>query len=325
MSTRRWVAALRPLRSLRRAALLPLALAAACGRGAPARLQIGQVTTDAAPAAASTLVARVEIRNDGGRELLLHGARLDCGCRLAAPLPGSLASGEQATLAVRCRAASEPSARPREISLLSSDPEHPEVAVQIVLPQGSPVGIEPAALYFGYVAIGASAVGELSLRSDENVAAPALPDGTDPAFTIEQRPPRADGRRVVRVRFTPRVSGPFHAALALGGATDTLPVSGVGYRGLIALPAEVSVPSETTGGAPPAIAVKAVGPAPVTITAVETPAGLVGELQTTTPGREYRLLLRARGGRVALGGGILLHTSDPDEPVLTIPLRDGSA
>src|ERR1700676_3640157 len=100
-------------------AWLLLALAAACDRGAPARVQIGQVTTDAVPGAGPALVARAEIRNDGGRELLLRGARLDCGCRLAAPLPETLASAERATLAVRCRAASERSARPREIALLS--------------------------------------------------------------------------------------------------------------------------------------------------------------------------------------------------------------
>jgi hypothetical protein len=112
---------------------------------------------------------------------------------------------------------------------------------------------------------------------------------------------------------------------AAGPTALTAIAGGVGYRDLIALPAEVSVPSEITGSAPPAIAVKAVGPTAVTITSVETPAGLAADLQTTTPGREFRLLLHPRGGRASTGGAILLHTSDPDEPLLTIPVRDETA
>ncbi|HEY2385690.1 MAG TPA: hypothetical protein VGK30_01910, partial [Candidatus Binatia bacterium] len=130
------------------------------------------------------------------------------------------------------------------------------------------------------------------------------------------------GARVLRVRFAPRAAGALHATLTLRGGTRA--ASAVGYRNLIALPAEIHVPSETTGGAPPVIALKAVGPAPVAITAIETPEGLSAEVQPPGAARELRVVLRAHGPRRG-GGAVVLRTSDPDEPVVTIPLRDGDA
>jgi hypothetical protein len=189
----------------------------------------------------------------------------------------------------------------------------------MTLPGGAP---PPASVYLGYVALGASAVHDVALRAG---ASDAPPTSSDPALSVEQRPPRADGARVVRLRFAPREAGPFHGTLALGSAGGALEVSGVGYRDLIALPAEVHVPSETTGGAPPAIALKAAGAAPIAITAVEAPEGLTADVQPRGIGREFRVLLHAHAGRRPTSGAIVLRTTDPDEPVITIPVRDGDA
>lgn len=294
--------------------LLAPALAAGCEGGAPPHLTLGQPVLDGA---GGTQRARVELRNDGGRALALHGARLDCGCRLLAPLPEQLAPGESATLAVRCRAERDAGARARTIAVVSNDPARPEAVAEVAWPPGGIV--EGPGLYFGYVALGVSAVRDLVLRADESETAPV---SSDPALTFEQRPPRADGAHVLRVRFTPRAAGPLHATLTLGGATRD--ASGVAYRNLIALPAEIHVPSETTGGAAPTIALKSVGATPVAITAVETPEGLSGEVQPPGAAHELRLVLRAHGPRRS-GGAVVLRTSDPDEPVVTIPVRDGDA
>jgi len=305
-------------RGRRPAAAVVLALVLGCGSGPPPRLTLGQPIVDAADASGRH-VARLELRNDGGRALALHGVRLDCGCRLQAPLPELLAPGEHATLAVRCRADADAALRPRAITVLSSDPERPEAVAAMTLPGG---GAPAVGVYFGYVALGASAVHDLALRAG---ASDAPPTSSDAALSVEPRPPRADGARVVRLRFAPRQAGPFHGTLALGGAGGALEVSGVGYRDLIALPAEVHVPSETTRGAPPAIALKATGAAPVAITAVEAPEGLTADVQPTGIGREFRVLLRARAGRRPTSGAIVVRTTDPDEPVITIPVHNGDA
>ncbi len=320
-AARRRAAALFAGRSRRPRILAALLVVTSCGYGAPARVGIGEVTTAAAPDDPGARVARVEIRNDGGGELLLHGVRLGCGCRVVSPLPDALAGGERATLAVRCRNDATAATRLHEIFMLSSDPDRSEIVIPLVLPHDATPGPEPGALYFGYVAVGSSMVRDVVLPPDGPGTVTSLPESMDPALTMERRPSRADGRRVLGVRFTPRTSGPFRAAVHLGGTSGTLQVSGVGYRGLIALPAEITLPTETSGGGLPAIAIKSVGAAPVAITSVETPAGLTGELQTSSE-REARLILRARAAHSA--GAILVHTTSPDEPVLTIPVHDGS-
>lgn len=304
---------------------MTLAIAAACGRGAPARLEIGDVVTEPAAGASRAVLVRLELRNGGGRELLLHGVRADCGCHPTSPLPEVLAGGERATLVLRCRSEAR-AARPREIRISSSDAARAEALVRFTIPQGSGVEVEPPALYFGYVAVGASAVRELALPPPVDAAAADIaPVAHDPELQVEQRPPRADGRRVVRVRFTPRAPGLFRGALELAGRPDAVAVSGVGYRAVLAFPAELALPSEVSAGTPPAIALKNVGATPLEITAVDLPPGLVGELQATSPGREFRLVVRAHGRLGAGESAIRLHTNDVEEPVVTIPVRDGGA
>jgi hypothetical protein len=244
-------------------------------------------------------------------------------------LPDALAAGERATLVLLCANAADATARPREIGLSSSDPVRGEVVVRFAIPQPIRVAVEPAALYFGYVSIGSSAVRELTLparsETEDTEGADLSPVARDPELQIEQRPPRADGRQVVRIRFAPRAPGPFRGALDLGGRADTVPVSGVGYRNVLAFPAELALPSEVTAGAPPAIALKNVGAAPLEISAVDVPPDFAAEVQTTTPGREFRLVVRVHGRPAAEHAAIRLHTSDAEEPVVTIPVRDGSA
>lgn len=301
----------------RRAAAV-LLLVAACGAPPPARLEIGSVTVDP-PGRDSAAVARVELRNGGGRDLLLHAARLACGCRLAAALPDVLAPGATTALVVRCRG--EARAPERDVRLLSSDPDRPDVAVSLGRPALAVPAVEPPSLYFGYVAVGRSATRDVTL--------PPGPEGeprvaADPPLAVEQRPPRADGAHVVRVRFSPVTAGVFRGALALGERGEVVPVSGVGHGNLLPFPAEVTVPSEVTANGAPAIVLKAVGAEPLEIAALELPDGLTGEVQTTIPGREFRITLRARGGRVTAPAAIRVRTTAPDEPVVTIPVRDGT-
>jgi hypothetical protein len=148
----------------------------------------------------------------------------------------------------------------------------------------------------------------------------------DPAITVESLPPRADGRHAYRVRFTPRAAGPLHTALDLGPERGTVAVSGVGFRSVLAFPAEVTLPNAATANGPPAIALKNLAEEPLEITRVDYPPGLTGDLQGLAPGREFRLALRARGpggprGEGGQGGAaIRLHTSAPDEPVVIIPV-----
>jgi hypothetical protein len=179
------------------------------------------------------------------------------------------------------------------------------------------------------VAVGASAARELAVPAGDGGAAADVgaspPVASDAALTVEARPARPDGRRAYQVRFAPLVSGPFHGTVDLGAHGGVVAVSGVGFRSVLAFPAEVVLPSEVTAGTVPAIALKSVAAAPLAITEVELPPGITGEMQTTTPGREFRLVLHARGAVDASGPPIRLHTSAADEPVVIIPLRDGDA
>ncbi len=188
-------------------------------------------------------------------------------------------------------------------------------------PRGEHHAFEPSALYFGYVPVGGSATREIALAADATTA--GAPIAREAELQVETRPPHADGRHVIRVRFTPHAAGPFHGTLTLDGR-PAIAVSGVGYRGVLAFPAELTLPSEVSPGAPPAIALKYVGPAALEIGAIETPPGVTAELQTTTPGREFRLVVRAHGP-LAPDAALRLRTSDAEEPLVTIRLRDVGA
>lgn len=347
-----------PIRLL--AALLAGACAGACETGAPPRLEVtGGVTgaplsgTSAPGEGASPRVAlragelataRYEIRNSGGRALVLHGLTLDCGCRLASALPDALSPGESAAITALCRAPLAAGDAIRELRLLSSDPAQPETRLRLAMSVAG-AGAEPPALYFGYVPVGGAAVRELTLpasgrdrpggngrRVESGAAGGAsagpsspAPVAVDPAISVEPRPLRADGARLYRVRFAPRSAGPLRTVLDLGPDAGTVPVSGVGFRRVLAFPAEVMLPSVLTAGGPPAVALKSVSDVPLEITRIELPPGLAGELHVVRPGHEFRLSLRARVPDGVAAGAIRLHTSAFDEPLITIPVLRADA
>ena len=294
--------------------------------------------------AGELVTARYEIRNRGGGALVLHGLTLACGCRLAAPLPEAVAAGESTAVTLLCRAPLAAGDAVRELRLLSSDPAQPETRLRLAMSVAG-AGAEPPALYFGYVPVGGVAVRELTLpasgrgqaggngRQIESGAAGGAtagpsslaPVAVDPAISLEPRPLRADGARVYRVRFAPRAAGPFRTVLDLGPGAGKVPVSGVGFRRVLAFPAEVTLPSALTAGGPPPIALKSVGEGPLEITRVELPPGLAGELYAVRPGHEFRLALRALAPNGVAAGAIRLHTNAPEEPLVTIPVLRADA
>jgi hypothetical protein len=333
-------------------------LACACGSAAPPRLEVGEGVVAPLDANVATAGARrsvvlhagelatahYEIRNSGGRALMLHGITLACGCRLTAALPDALSPGESATITALCQAPFAAGEAVRELRLLSSDPALPETRLRFTMSIIG-VGAEPPALYFGYVPVGGATVRELTLPAPARglaggngralegnpgggtAAGSSRPEpiAVDRAISIEPRPPRADGARVYLVRFAPRVAGPLHTLIDLGPETGSVPVSGVGFQRVLAFPAEVTLPSVLTAGGPPAIALKSVDEDPLAITRIELPPGLTGELQAVRPGHEFRLELRTRAPYAAGGGVIRLHTNAPGEPLVTIPVRRAGA
>ena len=90
--------------------------------------------------------------------------------------------------------------------------------------------------------------------------------------------------------------------------------TGIGFRTVLAYPAEVRLPSPATAGGPPPIALKGIGDEPLEITHIDFPAGLAGDLQAVTPGREYLLRLRARGAAVVAPGAIRIRTAARPSP-----------
>lgn len=303
------------MRRVDRAAALALlaALAAGCGGNETPRLKATALPASAPLAGTTDL--RVQLRNIGGRTLALDGVGRICACAATNDLPAALVPGASAMLDLRCRAPRSASAVQREIVLRTSDPHEPATVLSVPLPGVGP-GAVPAAVYLGYVAVGDTAVRDVVLPSA--VAIESLARPTDGALALEPLPSRADGARGVRVRFAPTRAGIVRAALDLGPGVGPLPVVAVGYDGVMAMPSEVRVPT-AGNGALPAITLVVTDDAPLTIGRVEYPAGIQGELRTVVPGKQVRLVLRARGA-AARSGAIRILGADGATSLLTIPV-----
>jgi hypothetical protein len=204
----------------------------------------------------------------------------------------------------------------REIVLRTSDPHEPATVLYEPLP-GIGQGAAPAAVYFGYVAVGGAATRDVVLPSA--VAFDSLARPTDGSLTLEPMPSRADGARGVRVRFAPTRAGTVRAALDLGPGVGPLPLVAVGYDGVMAMPSEVRLPIAGSG-ALPMITLVGTGAAPLALGRVEYPDGIQGELRTIVPGKQARLVLRARGS-AARSGAIRVLGADGATPLVTIPVR----
>lgn len=304
-----------------RVALGGLALLAACGGGTPARLEVTPSTVAAERSSNASIEARYQLRNGGDRPLLLDGVVPACGCRATARLPPALAPGATTSLVLGCRPSPADRRVVRDVHLRTSDPASPDVTVPLAL-QGVPAAAEPAAVYLGYVPLGGSATRDVVVKS---AVAPAALSSPPPGFTIEALPARGDAPPGVRIRFAPSGPGVTRAVLDLGPA-GTVTAVGIGYREVLAFPAELDLPAATGAVGLGGVTVMGLGADPLEITRVEYPPGLSGELRTVVPGRQFRLLLRSRG----LAGGtasaaIRLHTDSSEEPVVIIPIAGAAS
>lgn len=308
-------------RARRGLALLLLVTTLGCGRDDRPRLKATALPGTAAAAGVTDL--RFQLRNIGGRTLTLDGVAPVCGCAPKGPLPATLAPGAATMLDLRCRTPRTTGEVRREVALRSSDPSKPVVVLPATL-MGSGAGPRPAALYFGYVAIGESATRNVVLPAP--VAVERLPRPADAALTLEPMPPRPEAPYGVRVRFTPQRAGVVHATLDLGPAGGPLPVAAVGHDGVLAFPAEVRVP--TAGAAAlPAVTLVGTRETPLAIARIEYPPGISGELRAVVPGRQFRLVLRGRAAGASGGSDVIrLHGADQSNgahsgaPLLTIPV-----
>ena len=315
----------------RLAALAVMVLVVGCRPSAPAKVEVsrislhpadapaGNVPADAsAPArvaAGSRVVADFTVRNAGGSDLIVHGVVRDCGCELTSPVPEALAPGHSAEIGVACRAPLAEGTTVRELHLVSDDPESPSVALQVPMTTAG-TRASPAAVYFGYVAVGGSASRDVTAGPSNGGGAEAsAPKASSDVIAVERKP---DNRTYV-LRFTPNATGPIHVDVDLGAGVHVA-ASGVGFRSVLAYPAEVRLPSATTASGPPPIAIKGVGEEPLEIMRVDFPPGLAGDLQAVTPGHEYRLSLRRRDAALGADAAIRLHTTSPSDRDLTIPV-----
>jgi hypothetical protein len=311
----------------RRLALGVLTLLAACGGEAP-RLEVTTLAVEPAAdrhAGVPLLDATYQLRNVGGRSLLLDGVVPPCGCTTVSGLPSALAPDTVTTLALSCRPPRASGRVVRDLHLRSSDPASPDLTVPLTL-AGVAAAADPAALYLGYVPVGGSATRDVVLASA--VAPESLPP--PPAgFALEAMPPRADAAAVLRIRFAPIVPGVVRASLDLGPG-GTIAAAGVGYGDVVAFPAELVLPASTGATALAGVTVMGLGVDALQITRVEYPPGLAGELRTVVPGRQFRLVVRSRdvsGGGADDGSvaAIRIRTDSSAEPVVTIPIVGASA
>jgi hypothetical protein len=308
----------RTLRVARGVVGMAMLLALGCGRSDPPRLKVTELPVSPAGtttgAAASTIDARFQLRNVGGRPLALDEVVPACGCAVTSRLPATLASGASTTLAATYRVPAATGRVVRELRLRTSDPQDPETPLRVTV-AGRSAAPEPSALYFGYVAVGESAVRDVVLPAAVGVLAPS----PRPDLTLEPLPARADGALGVRVTFAPSAPGIARATLDLGAA-GALPVIAIGYESLMAFPSEIRVPRPTGAAGLPSVTLVALGDAAVAMTTIDYPPGVSGELKTIVPGRQFRLVLRGR----ATAGEIRVHGGAAHDPLLTIPVVDAA-
>ena len=299
-------------------AVIVLAVGSGCDGDDPPRLQVtavpGSISADGRADAAVRV--RYQLRNAGGRTLLFDGVVPACGCRPSGEVPAELVPGAAATLDVECRAPESVGETIRELRLRSNDPTSPSTALRMTLRNPTP-GPVPAALYLGYVAVGAAAVRDVVVPGavvNGGAPAPERPD-----LAVEAAPPRPDGARAVRVRFAPRAAGVVRTTVNVGGVV--VPVTAVAYDRVIAYPAEVALSSARGGAAAETVTLIAAGASPLALARVDYPPGMSGELRVVDPGRAWRLVLRGRPTRGgAESASVRLYDATGAAPIATIPL-----
>jgi len=286
------------------------ALVMACGRSDPPKLEVRALP---AVAAANGNAARFQLKNVGGQTLTFDGVVPACGCTGVSSLADTLAPGAATPLDVRCDPPREPGTIIRELRVRSNDPTGPETPLRVTL-AGPAAGPQPAALYFGYVAVGESEMRDVVLPLGSGpVAPPPRPD-----LAVEPLPVRPDGAVGIRLRFTPRAAGIVRTSLDLGPNGGALPVTAIGYDRLMAFPPEVRLPRPTGASGLPSITLVGRGAAPLAIADVDYPSGVSGELRTIVPGKQFRLVLRGRPATTA-NAAIRILGAAGDE-LLVIPV-----
>ncbi len=288
--------------------------AVGCTRGAPARLAVTPLPSARVD---GVLRAAFELRNEGERPLFLDRVVPACGCGVRSRLPAELAAGAVTRLDVECRGPRITGDDACELRLFTSDARSPETPLRVAVGR-VPAGIPP--VYLGYVAVGTTLARDVPLPSTTGEIAPR-PGGE---LEVEAQPPAADGTPVLRVRFTPRFAGVVRRTVDLGPA-GRLPVTAIAYARAVAFPPEVRLPRPTGASGLPTVMLVATGAAPLAIARLEYPPGMTGELRAVVPGRQYRLVLRARGATPARDAEIRVVAAGLAEPVLVIPVIDTTA
>jgi hypothetical protein len=296
---------------------LALVLAAACAGGGQPRLEVGEPSVPARSGA-----ARFRLHNAGSGDLVVHAVVPDCACRASVAGSEAIGPGRDAELVAACRVVPGATGA-RHIRMRSNDPEHPETVFEVALP-ASTAATEPAAIFFGQVAVGEAAAREIVVRGSGS----EMPTVSGESLTVARGGTRPDGTPTYRVTFAPATPGIVRGSLVPRAGAAPVPIVGVGTARLAAFPAEVHWPSAVAEGMP-TVMVKNLGDAPLAIAGVDLPSGLGADVRPVEPGRQYRLVLRRTGGApVAETGAIRVRTDSPDEPVLVIPVvreRDPAA
>jgi hypothetical protein len=223
------------------AALLPLG----CGPLAEERGHLAlssPVVYFAGAEAGEAATASVAVYNVGAAALAVVALQLGITTGFsveAPPLPARLSPGDELTLRIR-RASGEGVPAENALEVTSDDPAEPSLRVELRAPPVAALVVAtPAAIEFGAVASGGSAVRPLTVRNLGLGVARALhvewATGSSPDFSAGPVPELAPGASApVEIRYTPRGGGADHAALRLrwhGSQTETV-VSLSGHQDL---------------------------------------------------------------------------------------------
>ncbi len=269
------------------------------------------------------------LRNQGTAPLELRGYNPSCGCTVAKPSRTLVPPGQSSELSISYDTRGEHGRQNASVEVLTNDPLHPTLALQLTGTVKPEVEAVPSEVAFGKIARATSQSREVAVKDRKGGAPFALRSlsNSNPFIKVARiDPDRGSDSFTLKITVT--------AAMPAGPFADTVKVTtnraelDLDVFGTVTGPLEVEPAQVSFGvvGSPKGV-VRLVrfrnrGAHPVRIVRVESSSRAVSaSVETLKPGEEYKiaLALSPDAPQGQLRGAITITTDDARQAVLTIP------
>lgn len=271
--------------------------------------------------------------NRGERNLRVESVETSCGCTAAVLAADTIPPGESGSIQASLDTSRFLGRQSKRLHVRTNDPVRPVTPLVMQGEITTEVQVQPAQLYLGRLRRGSPTVRTLSVLFDADKPIEITQVRHDnPAIRVEAEDVQLDGKRGKRLRVSvakTAVLGRLDSTLTITTTSAKKPILNVPVFGSVEGDVTVEPPQVSFGIVNPANiktrSVRIVNHAATPLRIVEVTSSLeavVPELNEVTPGREFRLRLRADGTRHTgkLRGSIQVMTDHPEQPRLTIPV-----